>query len=184
MQWSQAQLDYECGVLITSDIDPKPLVLESGMAGLLLDRMAATMLLTEVSLFGVYRKVRHSAPCCRQHIIMTTPHGKHKLHMQSGHAVKHRAMADMLTMHKPARDSIVKTGTGRCSQKQESLETAACKIHKVGTCLEVLILCAVRNAGHSSGRGAVHLRKCGHSLTTVRDCFVNCPNHEYKQDGL
>lgn len=76
-------------MLVTSDVEPKPLVLESGMAGLLLDLMAAMMLLTEVSLLGVYRKVRHSAPCCRQYIIMTKPHGKHKLHTQSGHAVMH-----------------------------------------------------------------------------------------------
>ncbi|KAA6419718.1 MAG: hypothetical protein FRX49_10251 [Trebouxia sp. A1-2] len=54
--WSQAQLVCEGDVLVTSDIEPKPLVVESGMAGLLLQRMAATMLLTEVSLFGVYRK--------------------------------------------------------------------------------------------------------------------------------
>ena len=78
-------------MLVTSDIEPKPLVLESGMAGVLLERMAATMLLTAVSLLGVYRKVRHSAPCCRQHILMTALQGKHKLHMQSGHAVMHRA---------------------------------------------------------------------------------------------
>ena len=58
-------------MLVTSDVEPKPLVLESGMAGLLLDLMAAMMLLTAVSFVGVYRKVRHSAPCCRQYLIMT-----------------------------------------------------------------------------------------------------------------
>lgn len=165
-------------MLVTSDIEPKPLVLESEMAGLLLERMAATMLLTEVSLFGVYRKVRHCAPCCRQHIIMTTPDGKHKL--QSGHAVMHRAMADTLTMHKPAHDSIVKK---RCRESRKTLKQQPASV-KVGRCLEVLILCAVRKAGHGIGRRAVHLRECGHPLTTVRDRFVNCPDHEYKQDGL
>lgn len=167
-------------MLVTSDIEPKPLVLESGMAGLLLERMAATTLLTVVSLFGVYRKVRHSAPCCRQHIIITTPDGKHKLHMQSGDAVMHRAMADTLTMHKPAHDSIVKE---RCRESKKALKQQPARF-KVGRCLEVLILCAVRNAGHGIGRRAVHLRECGHPLPTVRDRFVNCPDHEYKQDGL
>ncbi len=170
-------------MLVTSDIEPKPLVLESGMAGMLLERMAATMLLTEVSLFGVYRKVRHSAPCCRQHIMMTAQHGKHKLHMQSEHAVMHGAMADMQSC-----TSQQMTAQSRLAQEDavESKRTLKQQLarSKVGTCLEVLILCAFRNAGHSSGRRAVHLRECGHPFTTVRYCFVNCPDHEYKQDGL
>ncbi len=52
----------------------KPKVRESGMTGMLLDRMAATMSLTDVSLFGVYRKVRHAAPCCMCHNTVGTIH--------------------------------------------------------------------------------------------------------------
>ena len=50
--------------LLTSDMLAKPMVLDCGTAGMLLERMAPTMALTAESSSGVYRNVRQSPPCC------------------------------------------------------------------------------------------------------------------------
>ena len=54
----------DIAMVITSDMLAKPKVFDCETAGTLLNRMAATMALTALSLLGVYRKVRQSTPCC------------------------------------------------------------------------------------------------------------------------
>ena len=58
-------------MMVTSGMLANPMVLDRGTAGMLLERMAATIVLTANSLLGEYRKVRQSAPCCSSYHILS-----------------------------------------------------------------------------------------------------------------
>ena len=58
---------------------------------------------------------------------------------------------------------------------------ASCKL---SPCLQVLVLCTVRDAPHRIGGRTVHLGKRRRSLTTICDRFVYGPDHKHKQNCL